>query len=179
MLKNKTDGATIHYTVNTDGSVPADPTVSSSVFDEAQPIVINGKTVIKAFAVKNGVKSAVVTLTYTTKDQLASPTASIESGAMVSRGTRLKLKAASGATIYYTTDGSDPTDRSSSSVVSGSDLVLDGAAGAQVTVKAYAVMDGKSASEVMTFTYQISKNTGGVTADVANGTYTITATSKA
>ncbi|MFR5354667.1 MAG: FN3 associated domain-containing protein [Clostridia bacterium] len=100
MLKNKTDGATIHYTVNTDGSVPADPTVSSSVFDEAQPIVINGKTVIKAFAVKNGVKSAVVTLTYTTKDQLASPTASIESGAMVSRGTRLKLKAASGATIY-------------------------------------------------------------------------------
>ena len=73
LLKNKTDGATIHYTVNTDGSVPADPTVSSSVFDEAQPIVINGKTVIKAFAVKNGVKSAIVTLTYTTKDQLASP----------------------------------------------------------------------------------------------------------
>ena len=169
LLKNKTDGATIHYTVNTDGSVPADPTVSSSVFDEAQPIVINGKTVIKAFAVKNGVKSAVVTLTYTTKDQLASPTASIESGAMVSRGTRLNLKAASGATIYYTTDGSDPTDRSSSSVVSGSDLVLDGAAGAQVTVKAYAVMDGKSASEVATFTYQISKNMGGVTADVATG----------
>lgn len=170
LLKNRTEGASIHYTIKTDGTEPADPTISSSVFDETQPIVINGKTVIKAFAVKNSVKSAVVTLTYTTKDQLAPPEASIESGAMVSRGTKLKLTAASGATIYYTTDGSDPTDSSNSSVVSGTNLVLDGAAGSQVTVKAYAVMDGKSASEVMTFTYQISKNTGGVTADVANGT---------
>lgn len=170
LLKNRTEGASIHYTIKTDGTEPADPTISSSVFDEAQPIVINGKTVIKAFAVKNSVKSAIVTLTYTTKDQLAPPEASIESGAMVSRGTKLKLTAASGATIYYTTDGSDPTDSSNSSVVSGTNLVLDGAAGSQVTVKAYAVMDGKSASEVMTFTYQISKNTGGVTADVANGT---------
>ena len=170
LLKNRTEGASIHYTIKTDGTEPADPTISSSVFDEAQPIVINGKTVIKAFAVKNSVKSAIVTLTYTTKDQLAPPEASIESGAMVSRGTRLKLTAASRATIYYTTDGSDPTDSSNSSVVSGKDLVLDGAAGSQVTVKAYAVMDGKSASEVATFTYQISKNTGGVTADVVNGT---------
>ena len=36
-------------------------------------------------------------------------------------------------------------------------------------MKAYAVMDGKSASEVATFTYQISKNMGGVTTDVATG----------
>ena len=73
LLKNRTEGASIHYTIKTDGTEPADPTISSSVFDETQPIVINGKTVIKAFAVKNSVKSAVVTLTYTTKDQLAPP----------------------------------------------------------------------------------------------------------
>ena len=170
LLKNRTEGASIHYTIKTDGTEPADPTISSSVFDETQPIVINGKTVIKAFAVKDSVKSAIVTLTYTTKEQLAPPEASIESGAMVTRGTKLKLSAAGGATIYYTTDGSDPTDSSSSSVVAGTELVLDGAAGSQVTVKAYAGMDGKSVSEVATFTYQISKNTGGVTADVANGT---------
>ena len=50
LLKNRTEGASIHYTIKTDGTEPADPTISSSVFDETQPIVINGKTVIKALS---------------------------------------------------------------------------------------------------------------------------------
>lgn len=170
ILKNKTEGAEIYYTVSRDGSTPADPTISSSVFDAEQPIVINGETIIKAIAVKDGVKSAVLTLTYNSKEQLSAPTASIDSGAMVSRGTRLKLKASDGATIYYTMDGSDPSDRSNAAVVSGNELILDGAAGSTVTVKACARKDGKSVSEVVTFTYQISQSAGGVTADVPNGT---------
>ncbi len=170
ILKNKTESAEIYYTVSRDGSTPADPTISSSVFDAEQPIVINGETIIKAIAVKDGVKSAVLTLTYNSREQLSAPTASIDSGAMVSRGTRLKLKASDGATIYYTMDGSDPSDRSNAAVVSGSELILDGAAGSTVTVKACTRKDGKSVSEVVTFTYQISQSAGGVTADVPNGT---------
>lgn len=170
ILKNKTEGAEIYYTISRDGSTPADPTISSSVFDAEQPIVIDGETIIKAIAVKDGVKSAILTLTYHSRDQLSAPTASIDSGAMVSRGTRLKLKASDGATIYYTMDGSDPSDRSNAAVVSGSELILDGAAGSTVTVKACARKDGKSVSEVVTFTYQISQSAGGVTADVPNGT---------
>lgn len=170
ILKNKTDGASIYYTVSRDGNAPADPTISSSVFDASQPIVINGETIIKAIAVKDGMKSGILTLTYNSKEQLSAPTASIDSGAMVSRGTRLKLKAADGATIYYTLDGSDPSEQSNSSVVSGTELILDGSAGSTVTVKACARKDGKSVSEVVTFTYQISQSAGGVTADVENGT---------
>lgn len=170
ILKNKTEGAEIYYTVSRDGTTPEDPTISSSVFDATQPIIINGATVIKAIAVKDGVKSGILTLTYNSRDQLSAPTASIDSGAMVSRGTRLKLKAADRASIYYTMDGSDPSDQSNASVISGSELILDGAAGSTVTVKACARKDGKSVSEVVTFTYQISQSAGGVTADVPNGT---------
>ena len=170
ILKNKTEGAEIYYTVSRDGTTPEDPTISSSVFDATQPIIINGATVIKAIAVKDGVKSGILTLTYNSREQLSAPTASIDSGAMVSRGTRLKLKAADGASIYYTMDGSDPSDQSNASVISGSELILDGAAGSTVTVKACARKDGKSVSEVVTFTYQISQSAGGVTADVPNGT---------
>lgn len=170
ILKNKTEGAEIYYTVSRDGTTPEDPTISSSVFDATQPIIINGATVIKAIAVKDGVKSGILTLTYNSRDQLSAPTASIDSGAMVSRGTRLKLKAADRASIYYTMDGSDPSDQSNASVISGSELILDGAAGSTVIVKACARKDGKSVSEVVTFTYQISQSAGGVTADVPNGT---------
>lgn len=170
ILKNKTEGAEIYYTVSRDGTTPEDPTISSSVFDATQPIIINGATVIKAIAVKDGVKSGILTLTYNSREQLSVPTASIDSGAMVSRGTRLKLKAADRASIYYTMDGSDPSDQSNASVISGSELILDGAAGSTVIVKACARKDGKSVSEVVTFTYQISQSAGGVTADVPNGT---------
>lgn len=170
ILKNKTEGAEIYYTVSRDGTTPEDPTISSSVFDATQPIIINGATVIKAIAVKDGVKSGILTLTYNSREQLSAPTASIDSGAMVSRGTRLKLKAADRASIYYTMDGSDPSDQSNASVISGSELILDGAAGSTVIVKACARKDGKSVSEVVTFTYQISQSAGGVTADVPNGT---------
>lgn len=170
LLKNRTDGAVIHYTMSTDGGTPADPTVSSSVFDESQPIEVKGKVIVKAIAVKNSVKSEVVTLTYTANGQLGAPTASIESGAMVSRGTRLKLSAESGAAIYYTTDGSDPAATGNAAVASGTEVILDGTPGAQITVRAYAKMENKSSSETVTFTYQISKSAAGVTADVASGT---------
>ena len=112
LLKNKTDGATIHYTVKTDGSVPADPTVSSSVFDEAQPIMINGKTVIKAFAVKNGVKSAIVTLTYTIQRSACISNSIHRKRCHGIKGNPTEAEGSrAGASIYYTTDGSDPTDQ--------------------------------------------------------------------
>lgn len=169
VLRNRTEDAVIYYTVAYGGEEPADPTVSSPVFDESQPFVITQTTTIKAIAVKDGVASEVAEFTYTLMDTLGPPTASIESGTVVSRGTVLHLSAASGATIYYTMDGSDPTDLSNTAVVQGDSLTLNGAAGEQITIMAVARQEGKSDSEVATFTYQFSANTGGVTADVPTG----------
>ncbi len=170
-LLSKTDGATIYYTISRDGKEPKDPTVSSSVFDETQPFVIDSHTIIKAIAVKNEVKSSVVTLQYTCMEQLETVNASIKSGSVVSAGTVLTLSATERSKIYYTLDGSDPTDSKNASVIIGNQVTLDGKPGDQITVKAYAKEEGKSDSEAVTFTYMISQSTAGVTADLPNGTY--------
>lgn len=169
LLKNLTENAVIYYTVAYGDQVPEDPTFSSSVFSEEYPFTITQKTTIKAMAAKDGVKSKVVTFTYDPMERLEAPRASIASGSVVSRGTVLELKASQGSTVYYTMDGSDPTDPSNKAVMSGNILTLNGEAGVQITIKAYAKADGKSPSEAVTFTYQFSQNAGGVTASIESG----------
>lgn len=168
-LKNKTADAVIYYNIAYGENVPEEPAVSSPVYDKDHPFTITRKTTIRAVAVKDGIKSDSVTLVYIPMDLLAAPTASVESGSVVSRGTVLTLEAEKGATIYYTTDGSDPLDGTNKSVVTGSSIVLNGDAGSQITIKAYAAADDRSQSDVVTFTYQFSQSAGGVTADVASG----------
>lgn len=174
VLKNLTAGATIYYNAAYGAGVKeadvADPTLSSIVYSEGYSFTIRQKTIIKAMAVKDGVKSQVITLVYDPLVQLAPPTASIETGSVVSNGTVLQLSAAKGASIYYTIDGSDPTDGTNQAVMAGSSVTLHGEAGGQITVKAYAKAEDSSQSEVAMFTYQFSQNSmGGVTASVANG----------
>ncbi|MBR5509419.1 MAG: chitobiase/beta-hexosaminidase C-terminal domain-containing protein [Lachnospiraceae bacterium] len=168
-LMNKTEDAVIYYTVAYGDEVPEEPTLSSAIYDDTYPFVITKKTTIRAFAAKGGVKSSILELTYLPMEELSVPVPSIESGSIVSRGTVLTLKAADGATVYYTMDGSDPLDSANKAVVSGTTIALNGEAGSQITIKAYAAADDKSASEVVTFTYQFSQSAGGVTADVESG----------
>ena len=169
-LKNLTEGANIYYNIAYGSQTPDDPTLSSSVFSDEYPFTITQKTTIKALAAKNGVKSIVVTFTFDPMAQLKAPNASIDSGSVVAPGTVLGLTAEKGATIYYTMDGSDPTDSTNTAVMAGNSLVLNGEPGGQITIKAYAVAEDKSNSEVATFTYQFSQNAGGVTASIPTGT---------
>lgn len=174
VLKNLTEGATIYYNAVYDANAKEadveDPTLSSVVYSEGYAFTIRQRTIVKAMAVKDGIKSAVVTFVYDPLVQLAAPTASIETGSVVSNGTVLQLSAASGASIYYTIDGSDPTDGTNAAVMQGSSVTLHGDAGGQITIKAYAKAEDSSQSEVAMFTYQFSQNTmGGVTASVATG----------
>lgn len=84
---------------------------------------------------------------------VAAPQASPQSGAVAS-GTEITLTCATtGASIYYTLDGTDPT--TSSKVYSDTAKpVINGEAGATVTLKAIAEKDGVS-SAVQTLTYTI------------------------
>ena len=127
-----TEGATIYYTI--DG---AEPTTSSAVYSGA--ITVNSAMTIKAMAAKEGnyTDSEVASATFTIKarEVVATPVIS-PAGGEVAAGTAVTISCAtSGATVYYTTDGSTPT--TSSAVYSGAITV-----NSAMTVKAMAAKNG-------------------------------------
>ena len=125
-----TSGATIRYTTN--GSTP---TSSSTQYTGA--ITLSGATTIKAIAIKDGVSSSVATQSYTP--------ASVAAPTIIINGNSCTMSAESGATIYYTLNGSNPTTSSSQY---SSAVTLQSAC----TVKAIAVKSG-SQSSVASATY--------------------------
>lgn len=144
-----TSGATIHYT--TDGTTP---TSSSATYSSA--INVSETTTIKAIAIKSGMtNSEVATATYTINlPQVETPTFSPAAGTYTSAQSVTINCATSGATIYYTTDGSTPTTSSAtySGVISVSSTT---------TIKAIAVKNDMTDSEVATATYTIETGSSG------------------
>ena len=144
-----TEGATIYYTTN--GSTP---TTSSTKYTGA--ITVSSAMTIKAIAVKEGnyTNSEVATASYTIKarEVVATPTFS-PAGGEVQNGASVTISCAtSGATIYYTTNGSTPT--TSSTKYTGAITVSSA-----MTIKAIAVKDGYyTNSAVATASYTIKAN---------------------
>jgi hypothetical protein len=148
-ISDATSGATIYYTTN--GSTP---TTASSKYSGG--FTVNATTTVKAMAVTSGLaNSAVQSASYTISPPAATPTISPASGTYASAQTVTISDATSGATIYYTTDGSTPT--TSSTKYSGG-----GTVSATTTVKAIATASGFSTSAVASATLTIQ--TGGTTA---------------
>ncbi len=142
------EGTTIHYT--TDGS---EPTIDSDVYSGSfWPAFIPGRTyTVKAIAVDgNGNISPVSTATYT----WATPSVTITPGSKdvsASSVTVMLTPTPPEATIYYTTDGSNPTTGSLEYIDAFSVNLPE--VGDQVTVKAIAVMHDYNISEVASATY--------------------------
>jgi predicted 3-demethylubiquinone-9 3-methyltransferase (glyoxalase superfamily) len=140
-----TDGATIYYT--TDGSTP---TSSSTVYSGA--ITVSSDTTIKAYATASGMTdSEVATAAYTisTAEQVATPTFSPAAGTYSEAQSVTMNCTTDEATIYYTTDGSTPTE--ASTVYTGAIPVSS-----TTTIKAYATADEMTDSEVASATYIIA-----------------------
>lgn len=141
-----TEGASIYYTM---GENPDDPTESSTLYNSSSKPTITTATTIKAIAIKKDLEnSAVASASYTLAAPCATPTFSVASGA-VEQGTPVTITTATdGATIYYTTDGSDPTTSSS---VYSSALTINTAQ----TIKAIAAKEDLANSDVASATYTI------------------------
>jgi hypothetical protein len=105
-MSDSTTGATIHYT--SDGSTP---TAASAAY--TGPITVTTTETVHAVAVASGhLDSNVSTATYTKVTQAAMPTFSPAPGSYSSAQSVTITSAASGATIYYTTNGTTPTTAS-------------------------------------------------------------------
>lgn len=141
-IQCETDGATIHYT--TDGS---EPTTDSPVYNSA--ITVSETTTIKAIAVKEGwFNSETAEATYTFIQTVATPTFTPAAGTYNSTQNVTIECETDGATIHYTTDGSEPT--ADSPVFSSAITVSE-----TTTIKAIAVMDGWNNSPTAEATYTI------------------------
>jgi hypothetical protein len=130
-ISDATTGATIYYTTN--GSAP---TTSSTKY--TGPITVGVTETINAIATPssvaiNFVNSAVASAIYTINlPTVATPTFSVTAGTFTTVQTVSLSDATTGATIYYTTNGSTPT---TSSTVYASSITVGGSE----TIKAIAV----------------------------------------
>ena len=139
---------TIYYTL--DGK---DPTTSSSIYTE--PIDVSGadSVVLKAMVVVEGkANSAVVEYRYTRAGQAGTPVFSVTSGE-IDTGTSVAITSATeGAAIYYSTDGTKPTEDNLTSLTL---YVAPISVTRAVTIRAIAVSDTLDPSDVAEATYTV------------------------
>jgi len=152
-LTTASSGATIHYTLNGHDPDTDSPSGTSVTINGA----VGTTVTLKAYAVQDGMmESDIVTFTYTiaspeTPNKVAAPTATVAGGIVPNCTDVILGTTTSGATIYFTVDGSSPIN----SPLSGTSATISGEVGTTVTLKAYAIQEGRVDSDIATFTYTI------------------------
>jgi len=143
-ISDATNGAAVYYT--TDGSTP---TTASTVY--AGPIAVSSSEMLQAIAEAGGdAVSTIASATYTLNlPQAAVPAFSVPAGTYASAQAVTITDTTTGATIYYTTNGTTPT---TSSAAYGGPITVS----STETMEAIATASGYAASNVASATYTIS-----------------------
>ena len=131
-MSSGTVGATVYYTI--DGS---NPDVNDTVYTE--PFKLYSNTTIKAVAIKDGVRSAVVSYSFRTYD--------VKEPVITSYGSTIIItnEDSVNARIYYTLDGSEPDDNDT---LYTEPFTLN----SNTTVKAVAILSGVK-SDTVTYSF--------------------------
>jgi hypothetical protein len=157
-LTTSVTDAVIHYT--TDGSEPTRDSESGST------VLVDGAYgeafILRAIAVTESTVSTPFVFNYSIIPNTPAPSASIPDGAVILEGAEVTLTAPEG-NIYFTTDGSDPTQGSQ---MYTAPLKLTGS----IVLKAIALADGKAESEVAEYIYTMAGQVAAPTASLPSGT---------
>jgi len=177
-LSSTTEGASIYYTVTAGNGPGATPVPGGSdTYLYSSPIQLSGPDnvwTVVAIAVKDQlINSTSTSSSYSIAyEKLATPVFDPSAGTLYNTKD-VTITGTEGATIYYTTDGSDPDPDSPNALSVSSDgiVTLDAGMGTDgvVVLKAIAVMDQMADSSIAsgTFTFQVAS----VSVSVASGTY--------
>ena len=155
-LATSTAGATIRYTTN-----GTDPTAASTLY--SAPFSLSASATLKVRAFKAGLTDSAVataTFTITIPATVATPTISPNGGAFTDSTTITLTTATAGATIRYTTDGSDPVAASAAYIAP---FVLTFSS----TFKARAFKAGMTDSAVASASFAIVSSAGRATLSAA------------
>lgn len=148
-ISSSTDGATIYYTLTTDGTTPEDPTAGDSEY--SGPINITAATKIKAIAIDSEgtlSNSVVASASYTIADP-TTPTFSPAAGSVL-YGSPITLSSDEGTTIYYTTNGDTPDNTCDEYDPEDKPTITEG-----ITIKVIAYDAGGNASAVGSADYTL------------------------
>jgi Legume lectin domain/Chitobiase/beta-hexosaminidase C-terminal domain/Fn3 associated len=164
-ITDATPGTTIYYT--TDGTTPTPQSAQYS-----QPITVSSNETITAIASATGyLQSPPSSATYTSTTQVPNPAISPASNVFVNTVPVTITETLSGASVYYTTDGSTPTNKSTRYTGPFNLTIPDTGT---VTLNAIAMASGLTASDVVSQQYAItvegtSVNCGGDTGFTTSG----------
>ncbi len=151
-LTTATEGATIYYTIDTS-------TPSTNSIEYTGPVAITGfgtSKTIKAIAIKDDMKNSDISAgVFEINSQAATTTFSPVAGHSFSGNQTITIATTTtGATIYYTTDGTDP---STSSSTYSSPIAISCNAMTDVVIKTLVVKTGLVNSSIGSATYGFSQ----------------------